>query len=142
MPSESTGLILPPGSRFHHVGVACRGLDEPQAGLRLLGYEPVGEPFSDPRQGVAGRFLEGPGPRLELLAPLPGSAVLEPWLQGGSRIYHLAYEVGDFEAALRAARDTGARQTSPPTPAAAFDGRRISFFMLRVRLLVELIELA
>ena len=48
-------------------------------------------------------FVEGLGPRLELLAPLEGSTVLDPWLRGGSRMYHLAYEVADLDAAVAAA---------------------------------------
>jgi methylmalonyl-CoA/ethylmalonyl-CoA epimerase len=136
------GVVLPEGSRFHHVGLACRDLDTEQEGLRGLGYAPVGEPFRDPRQGIAGVFVEGLGPRLELLAPLENSAVLDPWLRGGSRMYHLAYEVTDLEGAMSVAESAGARRVSEPLPAVAFDERRIAFVMLRVRLLVELIELA
>jgi methylmalonyl-CoA/ethylmalonyl-CoA epimerase len=135
------GLILPPDSRFHHVGVACRSLDEAQAGLCALGYEAAGAQFSDAGLGVKGLFVEGPGPRLELLEPLEGSAVLDPWLRGGSRIYHLAYEVGDLEATVAAAVQDDAVQVSGPAPAVAFDGRRVCFCMLRVRVLIELIEL-
>lgn len=135
------GLILPPSSRFHHLGVACRDLDDEQAGLRCLGYEPVGARFTDSLQGIIGVFVEGLGPRLELLAPLKGSAVLDPWLRGGSRVYHLAYEVADMEEAVSAASGADARRISGPVPAVAFEGRRICFLMLRIRLLVELIEL-
>jgi len=138
--SPPPGLILPAGSRFHHLGFACRSLEEGQAGLRALGYAAAGAPFTDTDQGVSGVFVEGPGPRVELLAPLGEGRVLEPWLRGGSRLYHLAYEVTDFEAALAAAAAAGGRQTSAPAPAAAFAGRRIAFFMLPVRLLIELIE--
>lgn len=137
-----SGSLLSPDSRFHHVGVACRDLDDELAGLRLLGYESAGAPFSDPRQGIVGMFVEGAGPRLELLAPLPGSAVLDPWLRGGSRMYHLAYEVPDLEEAVSLARRADARQISAPVPAVAFAERRICFLMLRIRLLIELIELA
>jgi methylmalonyl-CoA/ethylmalonyl-CoA epimerase len=135
-------VVLPDGSRFHHIGVACRDLADEQAGMRALGYEPVGAPFTDPRQGISGVFVEGTGPRLELLAPLEGSAVLDPWLRGGSRMYHLAYEVADLDGAVAAAVADGARLVSGPVAAVAFQQRRISFLMLQVRLLTELIELA
>jgi methylmalonyl-CoA/ethylmalonyl-CoA epimerase len=136
------GVVVPEGSRFHHVGVACRELDGELAGMRALAYEPVGAPFVDPQQGITGVFVEGLGPRLELLAPLEGSAVLDPWLRGGSRMYHLAYEVADLDAAVTSAEAEGARLVSEPVPSVAFDQRRICFLMLRVRLLTELIELA
>jgi methylmalonyl-CoA/ethylmalonyl-CoA epimerase len=123
------------------VGVACRSLEEGEAGLRALGYEPAGAQFTDTQLGVKGLFAEGPGPRLELLAPLEGSTVLDPWLQRGSRMYHLAYEVDNLDTAVSAAVQADARQITAPTPAVAFGGRRICFFMLGIRLLVELIEL-
>jgi len=132
--------ILPPGARFHHIGVACRDLVRELDGLRGLGYEPSGPQFSDPRQGVLGVFLEGPGPRLELLAPSGESRVLEPWLSGNAKMYHLAYEVPQLRAALGAVSAAGARLVSRPVPAVAFDEREICFVMLRSIFLVELIQ--
>jgi methylmalonyl-CoA/ethylmalonyl-CoA epimerase len=132
--------FLPPTSRFHHVGVACTDLEAEKAGVRALGYESVGGPFTDRRQGVTGLFLEGIGPRLELLAPLEGSDVLDPWLRSKAKMYHLAYEVDDLADAIGDAKKVGARPLSPPVPAVAFEDRQICFLMLRSMLLVELIE--
>ena len=134
--------LLPDGARFHHVGYACRDLAADLAGLAELGYVAAGEPFTDPVQGVTGLFCEGPGPRMELLAPLPGSAVLDPWLRGPARMYHLAYELTGLAGALDAAVAADARIVAEPVGAVAFGGRPIAFVMLRTRLLVELIELA
>lgn len=131
---------LPAGSRFHHIGLACRDIDGEVDHLRALGYEPVGAAFRDPVQGVSGLFLEGLGPRIELLAPLEGSSVLEPWLAGRARMYHLAYEVDELEQAVEAVARSGARTLGAPVPAVAFDGRRTCFLMLRNLFLAELIE--
>jgi methylmalonyl-CoA/ethylmalonyl-CoA epimerase len=124
---------------FHHVGYACRDLDAELSGLAALAYAEVGERFTDPVQGVNGLFCEGGGPRLELLAPLPGSDVLDPWLRGPAKLYHLAYEVQDIDVALERVTRDGARVVRPSVPAVAFDGRPIAFLMLRNRLLVEYI---
>jgi methylmalonyl-CoA/ethylmalonyl-CoA epimerase len=132
--------ILEASARFHHVGVACRNLERERDGLSAVGYAPVGAAFSDPRQGITGIFLEGPGPRLELLAPLEDSDVLDPWLAGGAKMYHLAYEVAELTPALDAARRAGCKLMSAPTPATAFDERLICFLMLRNLMLIELIE--
>jgi methylmalonyl-CoA/ethylmalonyl-CoA epimerase len=131
--------LLPAEASFHHIGVACRDLDREQEGLATLGYQPAGARFVDQTQGIAGVFLEGSGPRLELLAPLPGRDVLDPWLHG-AKMYHLAYEVDDLDGALVAAGRVRARQVSRPVPAVAFEGRRICFVMLRTMFLLELIE--
>jgi methylmalonyl-CoA/ethylmalonyl-CoA epimerase len=132
--------FLPGGSEFHHVGVACKSLESEQGIMRGLGYKPVGEPFTDPRQGVTGVFLEGLGPRLELLAPLPDSDVLDPWLRSNAKLYHLAYLVQEMDRALWSAGSAGARQVSRAVPAVAFGDRRIAFLMLPDLLLVEFIE--
>lgn len=129
--------------RFHHLGVACRHIDAEARSVALLGYRPeAGEhgEFEDPLQGVRGRFMVGPGPRLELLEPLAGSTVLDLWLKAGVRIYHQAYEVADLDAEAARLTGAGARMMSPPQPAVAFSGRRVCFVMLRTMLLVELIE--
>ncbi|MGF1468342.1 MAG: VOC family protein [Sandaracinaceae bacterium] len=129
------------GLRFHHLGVACRDLDREAAGWSPLGYRLAGEAFEDPAQGVRGCFLEGPGPRLELLMDLPGSDTVAGWLARGTKIYHQAFEAAAFEPALAALRSRcGARLARAPRPAVAFGGRRVAFLWLDNRALVELIE--
>jgi methylmalonyl-CoA/ethylmalonyl-CoA epimerase len=125
---------------FHHIGVACHDLAAESEAFGMLGYEPESEDFIDSRQGVRGRFLVGPGPRLELLVGLPGSSVLEPWLDKGIKFYHQAFVVGSLEAGLRELRQKGGRMVSAPVPAAAFGGRDIVFVMLRNLAMVELIQ--
>ena len=127
--------------RFHHIGIATESIARDEAVYVQLGYEPEGEKFLDPGQGVRGVFLVGPGPRLELLEPHEGSATLEPWLRAGSRMYHQAYEVDDLDASLASARkELRAHVLRAPMPAPAFGGRPVSFLMLRNRSMIELIQ--
>jgi len=127
------------GAVFHHVGVACLDLDLETAHFRGLGYEVEGSDFEDPVQGVRGRFLVAGGPRLELLADLPGREVVAPWLRKGIRMYHLAWEVRNLRDAIRQLGNRGARVVVAPVPAVAFPGRHIAFMMLANRQLVEYI---
>jgi methylmalonyl-CoA/ethylmalonyl-CoA epimerase len=131
---------LPANARFHHLGYACAALAKDQAQFEQLGYRLEGEPFADPIQGVAGVFLTGPGPRVELLENLPGSTTLDVWLAKGVKVYHFAYEVDDLAAALAWARAQRAVVTVAPVPAVAFGGRPITFVMLRTGLMIEFIE--
>lgn len=128
--------------RFNHLGVACRNLDSEQRAWSDLGYAVEGTDFVDPNQGIRGRFLTGPGPRLELLVETEGSSVIQPWLRQGVKIYHQAFETEEFSAAIATLEGSGARVVSPPTPAVAFGGRKVCFLMLRNLALVELIEAA
>ena len=125
---------------FHHIGVACTNLDSEARRFALLGYSPESPDFTDPVQGVTGRFLIGGGPRMELLMSLPGEGILTPWLKSGVKLYHLAYECSDITAAIDHYRKEGAKLMVPPVPAIAFSGRLIAFLMLPNMLLIELIE--
>jgi methylmalonyl-CoA/ethylmalonyl-CoA epimerase len=127
---------------FHHLGRACRDLDVEEQTWTRLGYRRERADFEDPRQQIRGRFLVGPGPRLELLVGTPGSTVLDPWLARGIKIYHQAFEVPYIRDSIAALRATGARVVVEPVPAIAFDGREISFLLLPNGLLIEVIQQA
>ena len=129
--------------RYHHTGVACHRLeDEKRWYTGSLGYEPEGEIFTDPLQGIRGCFLTSGPSRIELVEALPGSEALTSWLQRGFAIYHLAFEVSGLEATIDRLDQAGARLVSPPKPAVAFGGRRVAFCMRPNLILVELIESA
>ena len=129
-----------PGLAFHHIGVACRSLDTEERHYQSLGYRREGADFTDPIQGIQGRFLAGGGPRLELLVETPGKSVLTPWLKKGIRLYHLAWEAADLDQASRQFVEQRARVVVPPVPAVAFEGRSITFLMLPNLQLIELIQ--
>lgn len=134
-------VLLPPGFAFHHLGYACSAIALERSAFALLGYQQEGDDFSDPVQGVRGCFLQGPGPRVELLENIEGSRTLTPWLDAGTKLYHMAYEVEtSLEDALRWVQRERARVVVPPVPAVAFGGRYICFVMFRHGLLIELIE--
>lgn len=126
--------------RFHHVGIACRDLGSEARAMQALGYRAESGEFTDPAQGIRGQFVTGPGPRMELLEQIAGSRVLEPWLAKGVKTYHFGYEIAELEAEVDRLKSAGAIVVTPPQPAVAFGGRRISFLMLKNLFLVELIE--
>jgi methylmalonyl-CoA/ethylmalonyl-CoA epimerase len=125
---------------FHHVGIACHDLMLEMQRLTPLGYRQEGVSFVDQTQGVEGIFMNGGGPRLEILRPLHEHGVLFPWLKAGKKLYHLAYTVGgELEQELSELRSQGAKLVVAPVPATAFHGAEICFLMLPNMLLVELI---
>lgn len=131
---------LPEGYEFHHLGFATASIEKEKSQFATLGFYQKGEAFIDPIQGVIGCFLEGPGPRIELLENLPGSHTLTPWLNAGIRIYHFAYLVDRLDAALAWTSTVRAKLTVPPVSAVAFQKRKICFAMLRNQLMIEFVE--
>ncbi|SAL61395.1 VOC family protein [Caballeronia telluris] len=133
---------VPAGFDFHHVGYATASMAREREFFEFAGYQIEADSFEDPVQGIAGCFLTGPGPRIELLENLPGSRTLTPWLDAGIKIYHFAYCVDDIETALAWARTHRGKVTVPPVPAVAFGGRSISFVMFRTGFMFEFIDSA
>lgn len=133
-----TGL---PGLAFHHLGVACTDLAAETAHFASLGYVPASAEFVDPRQRVRGLFLDGPAPRLELVAPIAADddGLLGGWLRRGVKLYHMGYETPDLAGGIAALRAKRAKVVMPPTPAVAFAGREVAFLLLPNMALVELI---
>ena len=128
-----------PGT-FHHIGLACRNIDREMPGLRLLGYLAEGDAVEDPRQQVRVRFFTGGGPRIELVEPTSSDSPVSGLIKRGTRLYHLAYQVPDFKAAIAKLERERFRCVSPPAPAAAFGMRRIVFLLSDTGMLIELIE--
>lgn len=125
---------------FHHIGYACHSIDKARIPFESLGYVQEGGRFVDPIQGVAGCFLIGAGPRIELLENIEGFETLTPWLDAGVSMYHLAYLVEQLEEGIAWARRRRGKLLVSPAPAVAFGGRLVCFAMLPGRFFIEFIE--
>ena len=125
---------------FHHIGLACSSIASEQKTWQSLGYSLASPIYHDSNQGIACCFLEGGGPRLELIEDLPGRQTVSPWIKRGVKFYHYAYEVPHFGDAIAHLKANRAMEITRPMPATAFQGRLITFYLLANRALVELIE--
>lgn len=139
--ASADAIALPKCWLFHHIGYAAKNMTEEQGLFKSMGYVLEGEPFVDPLQGVRGCFLNGGGPRIELLENLDGAQTLTPWLNSGVKFYHLAYEVPEMQAVIDWVRLSRGRLTVKPVPAVAFGGRKICFALFRANILLEFIEM-
>lgn len=134
--------MIPSELSFHHLGVACHDLSDEMTRFRTLGYRQETDIFRDPIQRIEGVFLAGPGPRLELLAPLDAASPIRSWLRKGIKYYHQAFEVASVDRGLAQMRLRSGRVVSPPAPGVAFGGRLIAFVMLPGMILIEMIQAA
>ena len=136
-----TKINLPVDFRLHHIGYATKSIKADIPFFESLGYKQEGSFFEDFHQGIRGCFLTSTGSRIELLENLPVSKTLDCWLRSGIRLYHLAYLAPNLENALSWTRTNRGIVVSRPTSAVAFEGRRVTFVMMRNNLLLEFIEL-
>src|SRR5271167_5145391 len=128
---------------LHHVGYAVASI-KPMAELyvRRFGYEVCTAVIHDPVQTAYVQFLKLPGDctYLEFVAPDGPDSKLAQAVRKGGGLNHLCYRVDDIEMATKDLSSTGMMILTPPVPAAAFNGRRISWLCGEDPLPIELIE--
>lgn len=128
---------------LHHVGYLVKDIAAAaEHYCDLLGYRVESAIIEDPGQTAYVQFLRQPGSAswLELIAPNGGQSKLGNALAKGVLLHHLCYEVADMDEACRYFRAKGCFPVGAPLPAAAFEGRRIAWFMDARRFLFELLE--
>lgn len=130
--------------RLHHVGLLVASIEEAaRIHSQRYGYLVESEVILDPVQTARVLFLRLPGGGnwLELVSPANDSSKLSNALKKrGEGLHHLCYEVDDIESACTSLREQAQLMLAPPTPATAFLGRRIAWFMDRRGHLTELLE--
>jgi len=96
--------------RLHHVGIACRSVEQAQAVWGgALGCAP-GPVVEVAEEQVRIAFLPAGEAKVELLEPTgPESPIARFLERRGEGIHHVAFAVDDIDAALRDLREAGAR---------------------------------
>ncbi|HEY4744577.1 MAG TPA: methylmalonyl-CoA epimerase [Desulfuromonadaceae bacterium] len=114
-------------TRINHIGIAVHSLDEAlpfyrdNLGMPFGGIEEVVE------QKVRVAMLGIGESKIELLEPTaPDSPIARFLEKNGSGIHHVAYEVGDIEAAIARLKADGARMIDE-APRNGAHGTRIAF---------------
>ncbi len=133
------------GLPLDHVGIAVLDLAAGDA-YAAIGWTPDGADGDVPAQGVRVRMLRGgPGPALELLAPLAGAGDDAPiarfLARRGPGLHHLAFAVPDVDAAMaRLVADGAPFVDAAPRP--GFGGHRVAFLhpSWSGGVLIELVE--
>lgn len=135
----------PPGRvRLHHVGFVLDSIQENAKPLALsLGATWDGHIIYDPIQKVRVSFLRGTSPfeaMIELVEPVGVDSPVAALLKRGGGLHHLCYEIEDLDAYLVFCKSMKMSVLRKPTPAVAFDGRRIAWVLGKKRLLIEYLE--
>lgn len=129
---------------LHHIGFVVPDIQREIAGFaKSIGASWDGQTFHDPLQKVRVAFLQSARPTdalIELVAPAAEDSPVFQFLRKGGGLHHLCYEVMDLDVHLAKMRAEGAIIVKPPTPAVAFNNRRIGWVYTRQKLLQEFLE--
>lgn len=138
------GPLAAQNATLHHLGLVVPSIAraaEDFAASMSLRWD--GRVIHDPRQNVRVTFFypgDSRNPAYELVEPAGEASPVTRFLKKGGGLHHVCYEVDDIDSALRHTRAVGLAVVSMPTPAVAFEGRRIAWVCSRNRLLMELLE--
>ncbi|HEY2837064.1 MAG TPA: methylmalonyl-CoA epimerase [Rhizomicrobium sp.] len=115
--------------RLNHVAIATSDLAKAALVYRDVLGAKVSEPVPQPDHGVITIFVELPGSKIELLAPLGDTSPIASFLarnpQGG--VHHLCFEVDDIVAARDRLLAQGARLAGSPEPKTGAHGKPVLF---------------
>jgi methylmalonyl-CoA/ethylmalonyl-CoA epimerase len=115
--------------RLNHVAIATRDLKAAAALYRGMLGAKVSDPVDQPEHGVTTIFVELPGSKVELLAPLGEASPIANFLarhpEGG--IHHLCFEVDDIIAARDRLKAQGARVLGDGEPKIGAHGKPVLF---------------
>lgn len=142
--TEQSGPLISQRGVLHHLGFVVRSISKDArnfAGMMGLTWDE--KIFHDPTQQVRVSFfypLDMRNPVYELVEPASETSPVAHFLKKGGGLHHVCYEIDDIEAALMAAQKSGMAVVSRPTPAVAFEGRRIAWVCSRSRMLMEFLE--
>ena len=126
---------------FHHIGVACKNINESISIYKRLGFS-VGDVIIDDIQKVRICFVnKADHPLLELVEPLNDNSPVNNILSKVGNIqYHNCYKSYTYENDIVGLKKIGFMLISKPVSAIAFNNKRICF-LYNVNIgLIELVE--
>jgi methylmalonyl-CoA/ethylmalonyl-CoA epimerase len=141
---DRVGLLVTSNGILHHLGFVVSSISavaEEFAASMSARWD--GKVTHDPVQRVRVAFflpVDERNPVFELVEPAGEMSPVSNFLKRQGGLHHLCYEIDDLESGLREARSVGLVVVANPTPALAFDGRRIAWVCSKRRLLLELLE--
>ncbi|WP_412850297.1 VOC family protein [Chryseobacterium sp. PMSZPI] len=114
--------------KFHHVGVACKDIQEELEKIRKLHkiVEETPVVFDENQQAELCMVTVEDGLNIEFVSGKP----VENLLKKRISYYHICYEVDDIEKTIENLTENGGMLISPPKEAILFNNRKVAFLML------------
>jgi methylmalonyl-CoA/ethylmalonyl-CoA epimerase len=115
--------------KLNHVAIATPDLDKATAIYRDVLGAKVSPPVAQPAHGVTTVFVELPGSKIELLAPLGDNSPIANFLSRnpGGGVHHLCFEVDDIIVARDRLLAQGARLAGAAEPKTGAHGKPVLF---------------
>ena len=129
--------------KFDHIGVFVKSLSVGRKYLtEMVQIKSWSDPINDEIQGVSVQFgYDESGICYELVAPNGKINPVDNLLgQGKNIINHVGYKVNNLENEILRLQNLNCILVSGPTPAIAFNNKKIAFLYTPLKFIIELIE--
>ena len=125
---------------FHHIGIAVKSIKNELDTYKTIGASEISEVFSDEKLGVNVLFLNLGGVRLELVEPRREGSPIDNYIKKKVRMYHKCFIVPSLSQIHEQMKVLRAAMVVKPTPAVAFAGKKVCFYLLPNGDLLEFLE--
>src|SRR5579864_7362672 len=126
--------------RFSHIGFVVENIGRAHYLLsQLLDGGEISATYHDPIQGVNVAFASVGNCLTELIEPASSQSPVSRFLAQGGGLHHLCFETNELDREVERLRAHGFAVSCPPSPAVAFDRRRIAFLFNPDLRLIELV---
>jgi len=129
--------------QFNHIGIFVKNIKFGEKELKkIIKIKKISKIFKDKNLKVVVKFLHDRNNICyEIVAPFGKNNPVTRVLKDGKNILnHLAYKTKNFDKMVSKFRNNKSAPLCLPTPAKAFGGARVIFFLTPLKIIVELIE--
>ena len=125
--------------KFHHIGFLTDNINNTFNDFKILNYKKEKKLFVDNIFNVKIQFIKSQTNIIELIKPSKSNTGLCNMLRNKNYAYHFAYKVIDIDEAVAKLKKKF-KLIMKPTPAIAFNNKRVSFLRIKNQFIIELIE--
>ena len=125
--------------KFHHIGYLTNDLRASLTDFKRLNYKKIKKPIIDNNLKVKIQFLKNKNNIIELIKPSLNNYGLINILKKKNYAYHFAYKVDNLEKKIFYLRKKF-KLIVNPTPAKAFNNKKVAFFTISDGFVIELIQ--
>lgn len=118
-------------AQFHHIGIAVESIKSVVSSNNII---------IDHYQNVAISFILLNGINIELIEPITNNSPISQSIKKGRKLQHICFEVNDLHQTIRYCRKYQFHCIGRPTPAKAFNDRKIAWIYNKQLGLFELLE--
>ena len=126
--------------KFHHIGYLTLNLKNSFNEFKHLNYSKKGKLINDSKLRVKIQFIKNSSSLIELVNPYRDNYGLFNLIKKKNYAYHFAYKVKSIEKSIKILKKYRFKLIVNPTPAKAFNNKKVAFLKMKNSFIIELIE--